>query len=249
MAPSQGSQKNSQEMPSMKPDSSSASNQQSKPTPQTASPEEAEERHLHKVDIVRESGDGEMDVGNEQQESAEKGLHMADQNSGADALGESGPQEQAPNKAIGVAEQEGEDKDDDTAAMEEDVEAQTGKDAKPMESMPLQQMDDTAPDALRPRPEADAAEPDNQSESLTMQTAVGSTTNLATVTLHAVAALEGADESAADTKAPESEEIVRRRRPEAEVRQLWTWLEGCTAPLAAALCEQLRTILEPTLKG
>ena len=40
-----------------------------------------------------------------------------------------------------------------------------------------------------------------------------------------------------------------RRRPEAECRQLWNQLERSTSPLAAMLCEQLRTILEPTLKG
>lgn len=39
------------------------------------------------------------------------------------------------------------------------------------------------------------------------------------------------------------------RRSEAEVRRLWSWLEMSTAPLAASLCESLRTILEPTLKG
>merc|ERR1712050_709222 len=48
---------------------------------------------------------------------------------------------------------------------------------------------------------------------------------------------------------PDTAIVARRKRPEAEVRQLWGQLERCSAPLAAALCEQLRTILEPTLKG
>merc|ERR1719401_302945 len=46
-----------------------------------------------------------------------------------------------------------------------------------------------------------------------------------------------------------AEVVPRSRRPEHEVRQLWNQLERSTAPLAAVLCEQLRTILEPTLKG
>jgi len=36
---------------------------------------------------------------------------------------------------------------------------------------------------------------------------------------------------------------------EQELRQLWNQLEHSTSTLAAALCEQLRIILEPTLKG
>lgn len=39
------------------------------------------------------------------------------------------------------------------------------------------------------------------------------------------------------------------RRSEAEARQLWGQLERSTSSLAAVLTEQLRTILEPTLKG
>merc|ERR1719401_1369914 len=46
-----------------------------------------------------------------------------------------------------------------------------------------------------------------------------------------------------------AEVVPRSRRPEHEVRQLWNQLERSTGPLASALCEQLRTILEPTLKG
>eukprot|EP00450_Noctiluca_scintillans_P024711 CAMPEP_0194525362 /NCGR_PEP_ID=MMETSP0253-20130528/60816_1 /TAXON_ID=2966 /ORGANISM="Noctiluca scintillans" /LENGTH=178 /DNA_ID=CAMNT_0039370083 /DNA_START=24 /DNA_END=556 /DNA_ORIENTATION=- len=43
--------------------------------------------------------------------------------------------------------------------------------------------------------------------------------------------------------------VERRRRPEHDARQLWGSLEGSTGALASSLCEQLRTILEPTMKG
>lgn len=111
----------------------------------------------------------------------------------------------------------------------------------------MQQMDDEALGALKARADAAGENPDDQAELLNMDAVSGPSTNLATVNLHALS--ERTDDAAADSKPVEVEEVVRTRRPEAEVRQLWSWLEGCTAPLAAALCEQLRTILEPTLKG
>jgi len=66
------------------------------------------------------------------------------------------------------------------------------------------------------------------------------------------ALLAGAEADPSLSNEAEAQDVIvgkSKRRSEQEARQMWSWLEQTTSPLAAALCEQLRTILEPTLKG
>merc|ERR1719265_813379 len=125
-----------------------------------------------------------MDVSKEEKDGAEKGLHEQSK-TGADALGECGAQDAAPNKAIGVEEQEKDQADEDVAAMEEDAEEKGEKESKPLESMPLQQIDELSSDLCKPRDSADGAAEDEK-ESLKMESVTGASKNVATVNLQAL---------------------------------------------------------------
>eukprot|EP00927_Polykrikos_kofoidii_P046061 TRINITY_DN40248_c0_g1_i1.p1 TRINITY_DN40248_c0_g1~~TRINITY_DN40248_c0_g1_i1.p1 ORF type:complete len:2544 (+),score=680.20 TRINITY_DN40248_c0_g1_i1:328-7632(+) len=263
VAPTSGAQDAAKEMPTDKP-------QQQKPgpggqKPPTAQPSEQDvkgddgesERRLQKVDVLRDADEGDVTAGKEQQEGAEKGLHLADPKSGVDALGECRDPASAPDQAMGVVEQDGDDDDDGNAMAQDDEEKpkSPGEDqehgrTKEMSGMALQSKDDDE-QQRRSAAEGDGTKQDDPME---IDGTAGSSeiVNVAKADMPLLR-VAGPEEA---MRAAESSEIADvavgpnpARRSEREARQLWAWLEGSTAALSAALCEQLRTILEPTLKG
>jgi len=241
----------SKETPSAKPDKAGAGGQNAQPSPQEkAENGDAPERHLQKVDILRGAEEGEKAGAEEQKAGAEKGLHLADPKEGAEALGEC-KDATAADQALGVSQKEGEE--GEAAAMEEDEEPETSGDRKgrALEEMRLQNADeDMTPKEPKLKGAEAGQEESIQAMDLTEGTRGGST--VASTTMPNMLPPQGAgpeDEGAGILERADVDVVSRRRRPEHEVRQLWSQLERCTAPLAAALCEQLRTILEPTLKG
>jgi len=240
------------EMPSQRPDRSGGGGKSAPPQPENSAPDEASERHLQKVDILRGADEGETAGSEEKQAGAEQGLHIAVPEDGEEALGECADMSSAPNKALGVSQQEGEEgqEGEDAAAMEQDSEEKQGEERQSLDQMHLQQMDveATAVDPqAKPLPEASE---DHTADATMEQTQGGANV------VHAAAAelptmRPDAELKGEEAPPPESEEVAvrRRKRSEEEVRQLWNQLERVTSPLSAMLCEQLRTILEPTMKG
>lgn len=208
---------------------------------------DAGHRHLQKVDLLRAADEGDTAMAEERQEGAEKGLHIADPNAGTDALGECRDSASAANQALGVSQQQGEE--GESVAMEEEPEqGQDDERKRSFSSITLQQMEreGVANESL-PRPGAEG-ENNNQDE-------VRGLAGSASIVKTELAVLAAAGASAPADEPPGMDEGIgegtmeRRRRPEEEARWLWARLEPLTAPLAAVLCEQLRIILEPTMKG
>jgi len=92
------------------------------PAPSAQEGPEGADRRLQKVDILRDANEGDA-AGERKEEGAEKGLHMADSRSGADALGECKDFADVKNQALGAAEQEGEEAAP-AAAVDEEQEAE-----------------------------------------------------------------------------------------------------------------------------
>jgi midasin len=145
---------------------------------------------------------------------------------------------------------EGEEQEEDAAAMGEEPEQKSQDQEQQLGSMAMQQMDENLPDSLKTKAEGDGAAPEEKADAFKKETVPGGipSTNIANFNMASVDAAMPDDTAALEPMEVELED-ARKRRPDSECREIWTWLEGCTTPLAAALCEQLRTILEPTLKG
>lgn len=205
---------------------------------------EGADRRLQKVDILRDANEGDA-AGERKEEGAEKGLHMADSRSGADALGECKDFADVKNQALGAAEQEGEEAAP-AAAVDEEQEAEKPPGQKQaLSAMALEQPPD------QPDPEQRPPAGDERGEGPAGAEAPRGSSNIVHASVAALRAVGDArPEEDAEMEGGDAEDAAgRRRRPEAEVQQLWGQIERCAAPLAAALCEQLRIILEPTLKG
>eukprot|EP00929_Paragymnodinium_shiwhaense_P071010 TRINITY_DN36078_c0_g1_i1.p1 TRINITY_DN36078_c0_g1~~TRINITY_DN36078_c0_g1_i1.p1 ORF type:complete len:2895 (-),score=849.48 TRINITY_DN36078_c0_g1_i1:56-7465(-) len=256
MAPTNSAKDSPQEMPSDKPQQQKpgAGGDKQAPQPQEKDVQgDAAERRLQKVDILREADEGEVSGGKEEDKEAEKGLHLADPQSGADALGECKDPTGADNQAIGAAEQEGEEEGDAMAADEEEEAEKKDEQKKGQElsSMAMQQsMEDAG--MLEAQPQA-TEDGEKQPDAMQIDGVAG-TADVTNVAKANLPLLQDGGAGDAGAGADEEKEDIAvgprpKRRSEREARQLWNWLEQTTTPLAAALCEQLRTILEPTLKG
>jgi len=237
------------EVPSSKPEQQKAGSQRQAHPAQEAldgHDESAPERRLQKVDIIGGAEENnELAGGEQKQAGAEKGLHLSDPKSGVEALGES---DAAQNQALGVVQQEGDDDAEaPTMAEEESVEEQDKK----LSSMRLQQLDkEVRLEDVRMQPDGEAPEQPDAPSAEAMAGSSKLANNMAVTNLPMLRNSDvefGAD--AASDDEPDLGRARRRQRSERELRQLWNQLEQSTAPLAAALCEQLRIILEPTLKG
>eukprot|EP00435_Cladocopium_sp_Y103_P053138 s923_g16.t5 len=231
------------EMPSAKPQKSAADKKQAPSKPSTAEGESGEERRLQKLDILRETDGADKATGDQKEAGAEQGLHMADPKSGLEALGECQDSASVDQKAMGITEQDGEEKEENDA-MAVDEEEQ-GKQEQKLPNMHLQEMKEgQLPDDQGKISQANTQETEDERMQLEGARGGMNVSNASTVLGDQVQVpmevdgdLEGEDEGSG------------RKRSEHEAMQLWGELERSTSPLAAALCEQLRTILEPTLKG
>lgn len=222
------------------PDSKHAQENQSKDAP---------ERKLQKVPVVDNNSAADEDTipqSKEQKEDAPKGLHEIDQKDGFEALGESRDPGALPD---GVQLDDNMDCGEDSEgekdpAMTEEKDSQR-KRKGPQEKMDAPQLPGAPPEMPEPGKQ-DQAKLDNA----TMPGA-GSTSVVGTLPpgLNAEDASMQVDVPAGEENDEAWQKAERRAAREAEASRLWRWLEGSTAPLAAALCEQLRIILEPTLKG
>ncbi|CAK9104053.1 unnamed protein product [Durusdinium trenchii] len=230
------------EVPSAKPQKSAADKTQAPSRPSPAEGEGSEERRLQKLDILREADGGDDAMGQQQEAGAEQGLHLADPKSGLEALGETKENAGVDQKAMGITEQDGEAEEENEAmAMDEE---QPGKQEQKLPSMHLQETKEgELPDD---QGRLSQAPPQETEEKMQLEGPRGGT-NVSNVSATLGDSRHQAMEVDAEGEA--EDEVVWKKRSEHEAMQLWGELERSTSPLAAALCEQLRTILEPTLKG
>jgi len=245
------------EKQSQKPDKGGVGGKMAPPTqPDDVGPENPEERKLQKVVLLRgdDGGDNDPAASEEKKTGAEQGLHIADPTEGMEALAETTDPAANQQQAMGVQEDEKADQDEsERAAMEEDEEKDPNakESSQAFDQMRMQEVDpENAVGEMKPKvPDADGdsdvemgnAEALRGSQSL-VQASMSELQNLR---------IEVPDvEMAAAAASSSSTEVVqRRKRSPDEVRSLWSELERTTSPLASMLCEQLRTILEPTMKG
>eukprot|EP00913_Durusdinium_trenchii_P025235 g23690.t1 len=207
------------------------------------------ERRLQKLDILREADGGDDAMGQQQEAGAEQGLHLADPKSGLEALGETKENAGVDQKAMGITEQDGEAEEENEAmAMDEE---QPGKQEQKLPSMHLQDSRDrhrcrlqnwqtiqkSMPLDWHFEETKEGELPDDQGRLPSAENDHGAVRRRTTEAMEV------------DAEGEAEDEVVWKKRSEHEAMQLWGELERSTSPLAAALCEQLRTILEPTLKG
>jgi len=213
--------------------------------------EDQGQRELKKVDVVQSEDVGDTPCGEQEDSSAQKGLHMADPKSGMEALAESTEPPAGENKAMGTAEDH--HSGDEEPAMEENEETAANKEkAIAMESL---RVEDGKEDSGNPHSELKPATQAEGSQGVDLagdtDLGIPGITNAVTANLSALRSEGAADaKDELDAEGANQEDLGNhRQRPAEEVQQLWCHLEGSTGALAAALCEQLRAILEPTLKG
>ncbi|CAE7306236.1 mdn1 [Symbiodinium natans] len=231
------------EMTSAKPQKSSGADKKQSPAKPSPDVGASEERRLQKLDILREADGGNDAMGDQQEAGAEQGLHLADPKSGLEALGECQDAAGADQKAMGADGQADEESDGEAPAMEEDTPGQDQN--KMLPNMRLQETEDAQANE-KSGVSKDLLQTEVADEDMQLEGFRGGVNSVQA----APGALASARQATTDDMDVDEEgEGGWRKRSEHEAMQLWGQLERSTTPLSAALCEQLRTILEPTLKG
>eukprot|EP00928_Gymnodinium_smaydae_P041433 TRINITY_DN28040_c0_g1_i1.p1 TRINITY_DN28040_c0_g1~~TRINITY_DN28040_c0_g1_i1.p1 ORF type:complete len:2790 (+),score=586.78 TRINITY_DN28040_c0_g1_i1:730-8370(+) len=252
-APTSSSHDASMEAPSNKAQQQrpGSSKEKAQPTPEPQGAKDAEEKRLQKVDVLRDANESERIGGTEEDKEAEKGMHLSDPKSGAEALGECTDPTTAPQQAMGAAENEGEENDGDVAAKDDDPEdREQDSGGKQLPGLTAEHLDDDAvPTESQIKEKPDDSMGQDKEEPLGTS---GSREAVNMVKANVAMRPSTQEELAAEADVDMPDVAVGpkpKRRSDSDVRRLWSWLELTTAPLAASLCEQLRIILEPTLKG